>query len=188
MPKPLFTPIRRSCMGPTRSPPARSSGAKASSTPASGASNEKAGSRCVRIGSPPLWSPAPTTAPQWRMCSLDPAPSSAGALGSSPSRRDSLRAMRERLLLFLTILGFVVPNVFVGLYLVDDGFELGGYFSLWTASIPSTQLLVDLLSAALALFLWGAAEGGWGGDTGVGAPPPPPRFWSASASAFPCFS
>jgi phosphoglycerol transferase MdoB-like AlkP superfamily enzyme len=67
--------------------------------------------------------------------------------------------MRERLLLFLTILGFVVPNVFVGLYLVDDGFELGGYFSLWTASIPSTQLLVDLVIAALAFFVWAAAEG-----------------------------
>ncbi len=67
--------------------------------------------------------------------------------------------MRERLLLVLTIVGFIVPNVFVGLYLIDEGFELGSYFSLWTASIPSTQLLFDLVIAALAFFVWAAVEG-----------------------------
>lgn len=67
--------------------------------------------------------------------------------------------VRERLLLFLTIVGFVVPNVFVGLFLIDEGFELGSYFSLWTASIPSTQLLFDLVIAALAFFVWAAVEG-----------------------------
>jgi Terpene cyclase DEP1 len=67
--------------------------------------------------------------------------------------------VRERLLLFLTIAGFVVPNVFVGAFLVDEGFELGSYFSLWTASIPSTQLLVDLVIASLAFFVWAAVEG-----------------------------
>lgn len=68
-------------------------------------------------------------------------------------------AVRERLLLVLTVVGFVVPNVCVGLYLFDEGFELGGYFSLWTASIPSTQLLLDLVIAALAFFVWAAVEG-----------------------------
>ncbi len=67
--------------------------------------------------------------------------------------------MRERLLLFLAVAGFVVPNVFVGVFLVDEGFELGSYFSLWTASIPSTQLLVDLVIASLAFFVWAAVEG-----------------------------
>lgn len=67
--------------------------------------------------------------------------------------------MRERLLLVLTVVGFVVPNVFVGLYFIDEGFELGGYFSLWTASIPSTQLLLDLVIAALAFFVWAGVEG-----------------------------
>jgi Terpene cyclase DEP1 len=67
--------------------------------------------------------------------------------------------VRERLLLFLTVAGFVVPNVFVGVFLVDEGFELGSYFSLWTASIPSTQLLVDLVIASLAFFVWAAVEG-----------------------------
>ena len=65
----------------------------------------------------------------------------------------------ERWLLALTVLGFVVPNVFVGAYLAGEGLDIGGYFSLWTASIPSTQLLVDLGIAALAFFVWAAVDG-----------------------------
>jgi menaquinone-9 beta-reductase len=65
----------------------------------------------------------------------------------------------ERLLLALTVIGFVVPNVFVGVYLADADFDLAGYFSLWTASTPSTQLLVDLAIAALAFFIWAAFDG-----------------------------
>lgn len=68
-------------------------------------------------------------------------------------------SVTEHLLLGLTILGFVVPNVFVGLYIADEGLDLAGYFSLWTASIPSTQLLVDLAIAASAFFIWAAVEG-----------------------------
>ena len=67
--------------------------------------------------------------------------------------------MRERLLLLLTVVGFVVPNVCLGIFLADEGFDLGGYFSLWTASTPSTQLVLDLVIAALAFFVWTAAEG-----------------------------
>lgn len=67
--------------------------------------------------------------------------------------------MRERLLLFIAIAGFVVPNAFVVAFLVDEGFELGSYFSLWTASIPSTQLVVDLVIASLAFFVWAAIDG-----------------------------
>jgi flavin-dependent dehydrogenase len=66
---------------------------------------------------------------------------------------------RERVLLALTIVGFVVPNAFVAAFLIDEGFELGRYFSLWTASLPSTQLLFDLGIAAVAFLLWAAWEG-----------------------------
>lgn len=66
---------------------------------------------------------------------------------------------RERLLLVLTVVGFVVPNVCVGLFLADEGLDLGGYFSLWTASTPSTQLLLDLAIVAVAFFAWAAWEG-----------------------------
>lgn len=65
----------------------------------------------------------------------------------------------KRLLLALTIVGFVVPNVFLGLFFAEEGFGSGNYFSLWTASIPSTQLLLDLTIAALAFFAWAAVEG-----------------------------
>ncbi len=67
--------------------------------------------------------------------------------------------MKERLLLALTVLGFVVPNVCLVIFFADEGFDLGGYFSLWTASTPSTQLLLDLSIAALAFLVWAAVEG-----------------------------
>jgi Terpene cyclase DEP1 len=67
--------------------------------------------------------------------------------------------VRERLLLALTVVGFVVPNVLLGIFLIDEGFDLDGYFSLWTASTPSTQLLLDLVIASLAFFVWAAVEG-----------------------------
>jgi hypothetical protein len=67
--------------------------------------------------------------------------------------------MRERLLLGLTVAGLVVPNVCLGIFFAEEGFDLSGYFSLWTASTPSTQLLLDLTVAALAFFVWAAAEG-----------------------------
>jgi Terpene cyclase DEP1 len=67
--------------------------------------------------------------------------------------------VKERLLLILTVVGFVVPNVFLGIYFAEEGSDLSGYFSLWTASVPSTQLLVDLGIAALAFFIWAAVEG-----------------------------
>lgn len=67
--------------------------------------------------------------------------------------------MKERLLLTLTVVGFVVPNAFVVLFFAKEGFDIGGYFSSWTASIPSTQLLFDLGIAALAFFVWAAVEG-----------------------------
>jgi menaquinone-9 beta-reductase len=64
----------------------------------------------------------------------------------------------ERLLLALTLIGFVVPNVFVAIALFGESLGIGEYFSLWTASVPSTQLLLDLAIAALAFLVWAAAE------------------------------
>ncbi|HEY5976445.1 MAG TPA: DUF2834 domain-containing protein [Solirubrobacterales bacterium] len=65
----------------------------------------------------------------------------------------------ESLLLALTVVGFVVPNAFVVAYLVEHGSDIGAYFSAWTATIPSTQLIVDLAIAAVAFFVWAALEG-----------------------------
>lgn len=71
----------------------------------------------------------------------------------------SERTMTERVLLVLTVVGFVVPNLLVGIYIAEEGLDLGGYLSLWTDSTPSTQLLLDLAIAALAFFVWAAVEG-----------------------------
>jgi hypothetical protein len=67
--------------------------------------------------------------------------------------------MKERLLLILTVVGFVVPNVCLVIFFTEDGSSIGQYFSLWTASTPSTQLLLDLTIAAFAFFVWAAVEG-----------------------------
>lgn len=64
----------------------------------------------------------------------------------------------ERLLLALTVIGFVVPNLCVLLFFGAEGLDIGGYFSLWFASTPSTQLVLDLCVTALAFFIWVAAE------------------------------
>jgi Terpene cyclase DEP1 len=67
--------------------------------------------------------------------------------------------MRTRLLLVLTVLGFVVPNVCLGIFIAEEGFDLSGYFSPLTDSTPSTQLLLDLAIASLAFFVWAAVDG-----------------------------
>jgi hypothetical protein len=64
----------------------------------------------------------------------------------------------ERLLLVLAVIGFVVPNLCVLIFFGDEGLDIGGYFSLWFASTPSTQLVLDLSIAALAFFVWAVAE------------------------------
>jgi hypothetical protein len=65
----------------------------------------------------------------------------------------------QRLLLALTVIGFVVPNVLLGVFIADEGFDVSGYFSLWTDSTPSTQITLDLSIAALAFLVWAAHEG-----------------------------
>jgi hypothetical protein len=87
-------------------------------------------------------------APTWWQCT-----------GASASTSAYAASVTERLLLVLTIVGFVVPNVLLGIFIADEGFDVGGYFSLWTDSTPSTQLMLDLVIAALAFFVWAAREG-----------------------------
>ena len=79
-------------------------------------------------------------------------------MDSEVSDHTRRRPAIERLLLVLTLLGFIVPNVFVAIALFGEGLGVGEYFSLWTASVPSTQLLLDLAIAALAFLAWAAVE------------------------------
>ena len=71
----------------------------------------------------------------------------------------SFRRVRLRLLLALTVIGFVVPNVFVGVYLAEEGLALGEYFEAWYSSTPQTQLTVDITLAALAFVFWASWDG-----------------------------
>lgn len=66
---------------------------------------------------------------------------------------------RERILLALTIIGFVVPNTMVALFAVRHGLTFNGYFGHWGESLPAAQLALDLIVAFVAFALWAAWEG-----------------------------
>jgi hypothetical protein len=66
---------------------------------------------------------------------------------------------RERALLALTVVGFLVPNTMVIAFVVDHGVDIGGYLSEWFESLPAAQLVADLVIAAVAFVLWAAWEG-----------------------------
>ena len=66
---------------------------------------------------------------------------------------------RERTLLALTIVGFVVPNTMTALFVVRHGLTIDGYLRHWGESLPATQLALDLIIAFVAFALWAAWEG-----------------------------
>jgi hypothetical protein len=66
---------------------------------------------------------------------------------------------RERTLLILAIVGFIVPNTMVAAFFIDHGVDVGGYLSEWVESLPAAQLAADLVIAAVAFVLWAAWEG-----------------------------
>jgi len=66
---------------------------------------------------------------------------------------------RERTLLALTIVGFVVPNTMLVLFAARHGLTLDGYFRPWFGSLPATQLVLDLSIAFVAFALWAAWDG-----------------------------
>jgi len=66
---------------------------------------------------------------------------------------------RERVLLGLAVLGFLVPNTMVAVFFVDHGLDIGAYLNAWFDSLPAAQLVVDLAIAFVAFTAWGAWEG-----------------------------
>lgn len=66
---------------------------------------------------------------------------------------------RERTLLALTIVGFVVPNMMIALFAVRHGLTFDGYFRHWGESLPAIQLALDVGIAFVAFALWAAWEG-----------------------------
>ncbi len=68
-------------------------------------------------------------------------------------------AHRRRLLLLLTVLGFVVPNAMVAVFVAEHGVDLGRYFGDWFGTLPSAQLAADLGICCLAFIGWSAWDG-----------------------------
>ena len=66
---------------------------------------------------------------------------------------------RAKLLLVLAVTGFVVPNVMVGVFIADHGIDLGLYFDNWFETLPSSQLVVDLVIAFCAFGIWASWDG-----------------------------
>ena len=66
---------------------------------------------------------------------------------------------RQRILLVLSVIGFLVPNTMVAVFFIDHGLDVGGYFGEWFESLPAAQLAADLGIAFLAFALWAAWEG-----------------------------
>ena len=66
---------------------------------------------------------------------------------------------REKLLLMLAVAGFIVPNVMVAVFIAEHGLDLGLYFESWFDTLPSAQLVVDLVIVFLALLAWASWDG-----------------------------
>jgi hypothetical protein len=69
---------------------------------------------------------------------------------------------RERALLVLTIIGFVLPHV-MGLalipFVIERGPDITGFFTVFFETRRSAQLAADVIIAFLAFALWAAWEG-----------------------------
>lgn len=66
---------------------------------------------------------------------------------------------RERVLLVLAVIGFVVPNTMLIVFVAEHGFDAAGYLGDWTETLPAAQLAADLVIAFIAFVLWSVWEG-----------------------------
>lgn len=66
---------------------------------------------------------------------------------------------RERTLLVLAVVGFVVPNAMITTFAVKHGVSLTGYLSHWGESLPAAQLAADISLTFVAFAPWAAWEG-----------------------------
>ncbi|MBO9534641.1 MAG: DUF2834 domain-containing protein [Solirubrobacteraceae bacterium] len=64
----------------------------------------------------------------------------------------------ERWLRWVAVVGFVVPNAVVVTYFVRHGLAIGDYFEAWVGTLPSTQLIVDLVICSLGFLTWAAVD------------------------------
>ena len=67
--------------------------------------------------------------------------------------------IRERFFLVMTVVGFVVPNIFVVIFLGREGLDVGQYFGDWVGTLPAAQLTADLVICGATFLVWAAIEG-----------------------------
>jgi len=66
---------------------------------------------------------------------------------------------REKLLLLLTGVGFLVPNAMVVVFLAEHGVDVGRYAGDVVATLPAAQFTADLTISFGAFALWTAWDG-----------------------------
>jgi len=66
---------------------------------------------------------------------------------------------RERVLLVLAVIGFLVPNAMVIAFVAENGLDVSGYLGALGDSLPAAQITADAIIAAVAFALWAIWEG-----------------------------
>ncbi len=66
---------------------------------------------------------------------------------------------RRGFLLVATVVGFAVPNAMVVVFFAEHGVDLGRYLDNWFATLPSAQLVADLVICCVAFIGWSAWDG-----------------------------
>jgi uncharacterized protein DUF2834 len=65
---------------------------------------------------------------------------------------------REKILLALTVVGFVVPNVMFGTFIGREGLDMGQFIGDPFRTLPAAQITVDILLVAATFLLWAGWE------------------------------
>lgn len=66
---------------------------------------------------------------------------------------------REKVLLLLTLAGFLVPNAMVAVFVAEHGVDVGRYLGDWFETLPAAQLVADLTIVFIAFVAWTAWDG-----------------------------
>jgi hypothetical protein len=72
---------------------------------------------------------------------------------------------RAKTFLLLTIVGFITPNVMLGVHLAEHGLDIGNYLGDWFGTLPAAQIAIDLFIVAVAFLTWAAWDGPRAGVT-----------------------
>lgn len=67
--------------------------------------------------------------------------------------------VREKGLMVLTVIGFLVPNTMLAVFVAEHGPGPAGYLIHWFESLPAAQLAFDVTLAAIAFSVWAIWEG-----------------------------